>query len=89
MDKEISIIKEAREIYRTQPKTALTEYLKKAADELDGVYGLVKVSPTRSHIKAFIGMTTVVLVAIAAVTGASPEPPQQGAGELDKDVKAA
>lgn len=75
---EISILKEAREIYRTQPKTKLTEYLKHAADELDEAYGLLKVSPTREHIKNFIGLSTLLLVTIAAVTGASPEPPQQG-----------
>lgn len=82
---EISILKEAREIYRTQPKTTLTEYLRKAADELQEAYDLLKVSPTREHIKNFIGLATITLVAIAAVTGASPEPPQKGTLEKPKD----
>jgi hypothetical protein len=82
MGQEISILKEAREIYRAQPKTPLTEFLRRGADETQEAYDLLKVSPTRAHIKNFIGLSTLLLVAIAAVTGASPEPPQKGAGEV-------
>jgi hypothetical protein len=86
MGQEISILKEAREIYRTQPKSKLTEYLKQAADECDEAYGLLKVTPTREHIKNFIGLATLVLVAIAAITGASPEPPQKGTLEAPRNI---
>lgn len=85
MGQEISILKEAREIYRTQPKTKLTEYLRAAADEFQEAYDIVKVSPTRTAIKNFIGLATVTLVTIAAITGASPEPPQSGSMKAPKD----
>lgn len=89
MDKEVSILKEAREVYRLHPKSALTEYLKKAADETDEAYGLLKVSPTRTHIKNFIGLSTCLLIAINLVTAPKDPTPRADTGKLDKKTAVA
>jgi hypothetical protein len=89
MEKEVSIIKEAREVYRLHPKTPLTEYLKRAADEMDEAYGLLKVTPTRSHIRNFIGLSTAVMVALNLVNAPKDPTPSAGAGEVDKKAKVA
>lgn len=86
---EISILKEAREVYRLHPKSALTEYLKKAADELDEAYGLLKVSPTRTHIRNFIGLSTCVVVALDLITAPKDPTPRTDTGKLDKQAKVA
>jgi hypothetical protein len=83
--KEVSILKEARELYRLRPKSAATEYLRSRADEMQEAYDLLKVSCTRTATRHFIACATLTLVAIGLIVDATPEPPLSGAGEAGNE----
>jgi hypothetical protein len=77
--KEVSLLKEARDVLRTLPPSARREALAHRIDRLQEAYDIIKVSCTRSAIRHMIGSATVLCVALDAVSTPPPNPPKADA----------
>lgn len=86
---EISLIKEAREIVRTQPPSKKVEHLRSWADALDEAWREVTLSPSRGNIVRMCQCSTKVICAINAITASTPLPPLAGGIRLDELQRAA
>lgn len=86
---EMSLIKEAAEIVRCQPRSPAVDRLKRCNDTLRDAWLLVRESPTRNAIRYFNTWAGHVCRAIDDVHAAQPTPPQGGAIRLDRHQLAA
>lgn len=78
MAEEISVLKEAREIVRSQPMDLYIGHLRSCADALHESYDLLKISCTRSAVREFIAAFTRTILAIEKVHEHTPTTPSGG-----------
>lgn len=87
-----SLLKEARDIVRAQPKSYKTKVLGERADRLQECYDLIKISLTRGALSDFVASATLVLISINDLSANTPNTPLSGSGTSGaptSDVDAA
>lgn len=85
-EKETSLLKQARELLRTTPKSQRTETLANAIERFNECWDLIKISCTRSATIEFVGATTHLIMAIDIVGAPAPTPPRAGSGDTQKTL---
>lgn len=75
------LLKEAREIVRTQPMSPKIAALRDAADQLSESYDILKIKLDRSTLAAFVAAATRTLLAIERIHAGDDPGPVSGAGE--------
>lgn len=76
----MTLLKEAREIVRTQPLTPKVAALRSAADDLQEAYDILKVKLDRVTLAPFVAAATRVLLAIERVHAGDDPGPKSGTG---------
>jgi hypothetical protein len=75
---DLSVLKEAREIIRTQPMSLAVGHLRQCADELYEAYDVLKITCTRNAVTRFVASFNRTLLAIEMVQGNEPPAPRGG-----------
>lgn len=81
-----SLLKEARDLVRSQPLSYKTKVLRERADRLQECYDLIKISLTRGALQNFISSATLVILSINDITANTPNPPLSGSGTPPRSV---
>lgn len=81
----IDLLKEAREIVRTNPLTPKTVAIRNAADDLNNAWDLIKISLTRAALTNFVAHSTRLLLAIERFHAGGTPGPKSGTGEIQHD----
>jgi uncharacterized protein (UPF0276 family) len=84
----MSVLKEAREIVRSQPMSIYVGHLKACADKLGEAYDILKVSCTREAATNFIAAFNRTLLAIERVQAHTPPTPTGGRVPVPREEKA-
>lgn len=82
MAEEMSVIKEAREIVRSQPMDLYVGHLRTCADQLHEAYDVLKISCTREAARAFQAAMSRTLLAIERVHEHTPPTPTGGRASI-------
>lgn len=89
--KEISLLKEARETLRLMPSGPARNAFYREVEQLAEAYDKIKISCTRSALREMIAYSTLVMISISRITTPSPNPPKADAAreKAEVDMKVA
>lgn len=77
--KEISLLKEARDLLKVARPGMRKDFLRQATDHLQECYDLIKITCTRTALRDLIGSATVVMVCIKEISTPTDNPPKADA----------
>lgn len=84
--KEISLLKKARDLLRVTPKSSRTEALSAAVEQFQECWDIIKVSCSQDACIAFVGAATRLVIVLDAMTAPPSTPPRSGAGDSEKTL---
>lgn len=84
VQKEISLLLEARDLLKVARPGSRTDFLRKALERFTEANDIFKIACTRSAMRELVASATLLMIAIDAITINGDNPPKSSAGEAPR-----